>query len=148
MRNLIAAVIDIHITSAMPSVDTTFSPDEAHYREPLRRVYLLEDMALEIHSHNVTKRCVVDSIGVDNRIVPKWGSVMRTTRCRWKLHISPLFGDRMPDEFSTCYPARDKKGRKGIKHHSHIRSVSRESSAIQQVFCSLSIDFVHQIACA
>ena len=46
------------------------------------------------------------STGIGNRIVPKWGSVMRTTRCRCKLHIGPLIGDCMLDELSTCYLAR------------------------------------------
>ena len=45
----------------------------------------------------------------------------------------------------SCQPAtphEDKEEQKGIKYHSHIRRVSRESSAIKKVFYSLSIDFV------
>ena len=71
------------------------------------------------------------STGIDNQIAPKWENVMRMTRCRRKLHIGPLIGGaRMLDELSICSPPEDKKGRKGIKYHNHIRSVSRESSAI------------------
>ena len=36
-----------------------------------------------------------------------------------------------------CQPAiprEDKKGREGIKYHGHIRSVTKESSAIQKPF--------------
>ena len=44
------------------------------------------------------------SIGIDNRVVRKWGSVMRTTRCRLKLHTSPLVGGLMLDELSNLLP--------------------------------------------
>lgn len=44
--------------------------------------------------------------GIDSLTVSKRESVMKTTGCRWKLHIGPLVGDPMLDELSNCYPAR------------------------------------------
>ena len=101
---MLAAVIDMHITSAMPSVDTTFSPDEAHYRVPLRRVYLLDDLALEIHSHNVTKRCVVDFLGKNESLRSAvWQAEQTLTMLRQQLSRSD---DRMVGKIKVIiYPS-------------------------------------------
>ena len=55
------------------------------------------------------------SIGIDSPIVSKKGRVMRTTRCRWKLHINPLVGDCMLDELTTCYPTQGEERKKRYK---------------------------------
>lgn len=44
----------------MPSAVTTSPSDDVHSRGPPRRIFWLEDLASEIHSHNMTKGRVVD----------------------------------------------------------------------------------------
>lgn len=52
--------LPIHRSHTMPSAVTTFSSEGIHSRVPLRRIFLLKDLALEIHSHNMTREHVVD----------------------------------------------------------------------------------------
>ena len=52
--------LPIHHRHTMPSPLTTFLSEDAYARGPLRRIVLLENLASEIHGHNITKGRVVD----------------------------------------------------------------------------------------